>query len=95
MAAGKRYTFTDLGSLSMAETRPLEDPAVLLGELRRQRVVFEVWQDDPRLDGLFAGAFLTHVPKQPPPHFKKRPAAEVLRYWYRTSQIAAQGSVLN
>jgi hypothetical protein len=92
LAQGKRYVFTDLGQ-STPLPAPLAEPAAM-AELRRQRALFEVWQDDPRLEGVFAGSWLAlGTPKQ----FavvRSKHSAEVLRHWYRASRVAAQGSVL-
>ena len=65
-----------------------------MDDLRRQRTTFEVWQDDPRLEGVLAGAWLKRAPLVPLPGVREKPAAEVLRHWYRTSRVAAQGSIL-
>ncbi len=96
LAEGKHYVFSDLGYVAARETpTPADDGALLMQELRRQRALYEVWQDDPRLDGVLFGAWLSHAPRQAPPGFRARPAGEVLRHWYRASQVSAQGSVLN
>ena len=65
-----------------------------MNALRRQRAIYEVWQDDPRLEGILAGTWLEHGPQEPLPQIRERPAAEVLRHWYRSSRVAAQGSIL-
>ncbi len=93
LAEGKSYLLTDLGS-AVGAPGAKESSAQRMNELRRQRATYEVWQDDPRLEGVLAGAWLARAPKEPLPQLRERPAAEVLRHWYRSSRLAAQGSVL-
>ncbi|MFT3927558.1 MAG: hypothetical protein QM778_33810 [Myxococcales bacterium] len=90
LAEGKRYLFTDLGLFTPGADRS----KLLMDELRRQRTTYEVWQDDPRLEGMMAGAWLGRAPQVALPGVRERPAAEVLRHWYRASRVAAQGSIL-
>lgn len=93
MAHGKSYVLTDLGALAKASEAERRDSAALLSELRGHRALFEVWHDDPRFAGLFAGAWLGQTAQAMAPTVPKRPSAEVLRHWYRASRVAAQGSL--
>jgi hypothetical protein len=93
LAEGKSYLFTDLGSF-VRDANAKDAKMHRMNELRRQRTVYEVWQDDPRLEGMLVGAWLERSPQQPLPVVRERPAAEVLRHWYRSSRVAAQGSIL-
>ncbi len=87
----KRYLFTDLG-LFTANTRSARHadgrattPAHGIRGLAGRPA---------RLEGVLAGAWIGRAPQQPLPGVRERPAAEVLRHWYRASRVAAQGSIL-
>ena len=81
LAEGKRYLFTDLGlfvrdSVSTRTSahepnKPADLSAHLMDELRRQRTTFEVWQDDPRLEGVLAGSWLEREPQRPLPGVRR------------------------
>ena len=87
---GHRYVITEVGypSHPLAARRPWDhtrggppDPAL---QLRCYRALFQAWHADPRLDGVFVwNWFGVGGPDDPGYTPRGKPAAFVLRRWYR------------
>lgn len=90
---GHRYLLTELGfpAHPLAAKRPWDhahrgapDPAL---QLRCWRSTLRAWHADPRLAGLYAwNWFGVGGPDDAGYTPRGKPAAEVIRYWYRASQ---------
>jgi hypothetical protein len=90
----RRYLFTELGfpALAHAAQRPRDErPGAvdLLMQLRCYRALYRVLEADPRLEGLYAVSWsLPSGPADVSSSLRGKPAAEVLRHWYRGSRAA-------
>lgn len=99
MAKGVRYIFTEVGypSQAHAASRPWDyrnagAPDLAL-QMRCYRALYQAWQNDPRLAGLYMwNWFGEGGPADGGYTPRNKPAARVLSHWYKGSRPTAQAS---